>query len=229
MPREGITREQVFGACAELVGRGQKPTTRSVRAALGNTGSPNNIAAWVKEWREQQPEVGTAAPAAPLEIPELVRQAMEEATARIWRTAQELIQAEVQAAKQACEQQVALAQQERDDAAGTAEDLNEQIEVAEQKRAELEALAEGRTRELETLRRENAALSERAGLFERQLAFERERGERLEARLAELVQALQKPASGGKSPAAPSSKKERDQGAKAPKRGSSGGPEGASS
>lgn len=208
MPREGITRDQVFQACAALCAQGQKPTTRSVRAALGNTGSPNNIAAWIRQWREAQPP-GASAPAIALEVPERVRQAMDEAAARVWSAAQELIETEVRSARQACEQQVAAAVQERDDAAGTAEDLNEQIEALEQRMAELRGIAEDRARALEAQRLEGAALSERAQILEQQLAFERERGERLEARLSEPVQALERPAAGGKLPPGTAGKKRR--------------------
>ena len=218
MPREGITREQVFQACAGLSGQGQKPTTRSVRAALGNTGSPNNIAAWIRQWRETQPPPGAPAPAVALAVPERVRQAMDEAAARVWSVAQELIEAEVRSARQACEQRVAAAEQERDDAAGTAEDLNEQIEALEQRMAELQGIAEDRARALEATRLESATLSERAQILEQQLAFERARGERLEARLTELAQALERPAAGGKTPPGTAGKKRRAR-EKPPKQG----------
>jgi DNA repair exonuclease SbcCD ATPase subunit len=161
MAREGVTREQVFHACEQLTERGEKPTMRGVRAALGNTGSPNNIAVWTKEWREQRQTAGSEPPVAPVELPEPVRQAMAEASSRVWRAAQELAQAEIQAAKEACEQQVSTAQQERDDATGTAEDLNQQVEGLQQRIVEIESALKRKEEEVGTLRVESAALAER--------------------------------------------------------------------
>lgn len=48
-----VTEESVSKACADLTTLGSTPTVTAVRACIGG-GSPNQIAPWVKKWKEQQ-------------------------------------------------------------------------------------------------------------------------------------------------------------------------------
>jgi len=56
MARPGITYEDVEKACNKIIADGGKPSINSVKAVLGS-GSPNNISALLRKWREAtQPE-----------------------------------------------------------------------------------------------------------------------------------------------------------------------------
>jgi len=56
MARPGITYEDVVKACKKIIADGGKPSINGVKAVLGR-GSPNNISALLRKWKEaNQPE-----------------------------------------------------------------------------------------------------------------------------------------------------------------------------
>jgi len=92
MPRPGITKEQVWEAAETLEHEGANPTVLRIRAKIGG-GSPNRIAPFLAQWKQQRTPPAEGAP----EPPVTVATAMD----RIWKTAWEEAQALFQSERDA--------------------------------------------------------------------------------------------------------------------------------
>lgn len=87
MARIGVTYLEVAKAADELIARGTDPSIRLVRAALGETGSPNTIQRHLSAWREARPAAAAAvaelSPSTTLAIATEIAQAAARARAEV--------------------------------------------------------------------------------------------------------------------------------------------------
>lgn len=201
MAREGITKDQVIKACVELKALGKKPTIRSVREHLGDTGSPNTIHRFLTAWLEEQPAVAAVAPTLSAGVvnaiaAEMVR-AVDEARAPLQAqladqqtAAGELAKAgeALEAERDGLQEQVATLTTERDTHAGRAAQLESDVieagRLVDQVRAELGQRIEQEQQATEAARVELAKAQLRAEANATAVAEQRAEIERLRAELA---------------------------------------------
>ena len=98
MAGEGITKEQVAAACNTLVAQGKKPTIRSVREQLGDTGSPNTIHRFLTAWQDAQPVTAAAAPALSVGVVNAIAAEMANAVGQVRAELEARLQDELTAA-----------------------------------------------------------------------------------------------------------------------------------
>lgn len=92
MAREStITHEQVASVCDQMTTAGTKPTSRSVREALGNTGSMGTINKMIQSWKASQVRTVTASLVLPVTIQNTILDFMD----RELSSAKSMLQAEL--------------------------------------------------------------------------------------------------------------------------------------
>ena len=191
MPRSGITREQVFEAAQSLMDEGITPTVAAVRERIGS-GSFTTVSAHLAEWRAQNIQ----APANIPEMPDRVRNALNQACAQAVASAQE----DLETQRQALEAMRRELDKERADMAAEIERLERAQEQAQEQIEHLRASfteAQARNREAQAqildLKVDNARLGERAGNAEGRAEELREQVQGLQKELAQLAAAKETP------------------------------------
>jgi chromosome segregation ATPase len=201
MAREGITKEQVVAACETLQAQGKKPTIRSVREQLGDTGSPNTIHRYLTAWQNDQPITAAVAPALSAGVVNAIAAEMARAVDEVRGTLQaqlldqqtaagELAKAGevLEAERDELQEQVAMLATERDTHAGRVAQLESDVieagRVVDQVRAELGQRIEQEQQATEAARVELAKAQLRAEANATAVAEQRAEIERLRAELA---------------------------------------------
>lgn len=131
MAHARFTKEAVFEAADQLLAEGEKPTITRIRDIIGG-GSPNDITAWMKEWRTRQQKITDAQQIpAPGNIKDQASVFLTEFVTTIWNTARTEANNKLKAERQALSDAQAALELETSDALEVAESLN--IENAELK------------------------------------------------------------------------------------------------
>lgn len=87
MAHAKCTKETVFEAADQLLADGEKPTITRIRDVIGG-GSPNDITAWMKEWRTRRQKITDAQRVpAPGNIKDQANVFLNDFIATVWDTA----------------------------------------------------------------------------------------------------------------------------------------------
>lgn len=201
MAREGITKEQVAAACNTLVAQGKKPTIRSVREQLGDTGSPNTIHRFLTAWQDAQPVTAATSPALSVGVVNAIASEMAGVVGQVRAELEARLQDELTAAAELAKagealeaerdgllEQVATLTTERDTHAGRAAQLEADVvetnRAIEQVRAELGQRIEQEQQATEAARVELAKALLRVDANASAVAEQRAEIERLRTELA---------------------------------------------
>lgn len=180
MARPGITYQEVAAAAGGLLAEDKKPTIQGVRAALGNTGSPNTIHRHLTTWRETAPALEPKAPDLPPELRSaIVRELERQAADARSEPEARLVEVRAEAAEL-----VAVGEKLEEEMAALT-DRNRDLSGENQR---LAALAEERAGEIRKLAAELAREREAAEKARLELAQARNRIETREERIGGLVE-----------------------------------------
>jgi chromosome segregation ATPase len=130
MARQGISKEQVYTAAAELREEGITPTVQAVRERIGS-GSFSTINTHLAEWKTEHAAQAVA------DIPAMPEK-VQEAFARIWATAARSAQEDVETQREALEAMRREMDKERAAMAEEIERLEGELEETTTKAAQLE-------------------------------------------------------------------------------------------
>lgn len=179
MKKTGITYAEVAAAAAAMVARGEAPTNRAIRAALGS-GSPNTIQKHLVDWRESQPKAKNTPP--------------EPSKSLLEALSKELAASALAASKEASER-LSEALSENADLAAVGESLEAELEAAQEALAKAKAEAALSASQLAEAKAEAEKLREAerlAATLSVRLEAAQERIDDLSRREREAVEKLEK-------------------------------------
>jgi chromosome segregation ATPase len=133
MPRVGVTAEQVALVAELILAEGRKPTNRTVRERLGNTGSYETIRKHLGAWQEGRSERALAT----FELPQSIAYAISSEINKAIISAR----AEFQARLDQSQVEIAELTKECDSLRGCADDLDERVVALTQERDTLSGKA----------------------------------------------------------------------------------------
>jgi chromosome segregation ATPase len=172
-----VTDDLVFEIADRLTAEERKVSNRVIWSEIGG-GSMTTIAAALRRWRERQ-ELRTEHPIERAPLPEAIADAMREAVAQLWKTAQDETQKELDALTHAMNDRVNDATSERDEALAELQGTVEELETTRQQLAELTDAHQATGVELARISAEMSTVQDRAATAETRAA-------ELEARVADL-------------------------------------------
>lgn len=138
-----VTDELVAETADRLLRAGGKVTNRLIWTEIGG-GSMTTIANALRRWRENQ-ELKAEAPAERAPLPEVIAEAMRDATDKLWKAAQVETQKEIDALTQAMNERVANANAERDSALAELQAAAEELEAVKVQLDDADTLAQQQT------------------------------------------------------------------------------------
>lgn len=139
MAHAKFTKETVFEAAEKLLSSGESPTITRIREEIGG-GSPNDITAWMKEWRNQQQKLSDAQKVpAPGNIRDQANLFLSEFVTTVWDTARIEAGNKLKAERQALSDAQAELEHETSEALEMAETLNAENLALKNRIQELEA------------------------------------------------------------------------------------------
>ena len=186
MARQGIKKEQVYNAAAELREEGIAPTVQAVRERIGS-GSFSTINTHLAKWKAENAAQG------PADIPAMPEK-VQEAFTRIWATAARSAQEDVETQREALEAMRREMDKERAEMAAEIQRLESALEEARGRAEQLETAlsterqaGEEKEQQLTELRIEGARLDERVKAAEARSSELKDQLEGLQAKFADLA------------------------------------------
>jgi chromosome segregation ATPase len=151
MAHAKFTKETVFEAADKLVATSEKPTITRIRDIIGG-GSPNDITAWMKEWRTQRQKLSDAQKVpAPGSIRDQATLFLSEFVTSIWDTARTEADNKLKTERQALSDAQAELEQETSESLEMAENLNAENLGLKTKIQELEAAGTESDKQIDAL------------------------------------------------------------------------------
>ena len=139
MPREGLTKEEIWQACEVLYNRYddlRDLTNKSVRAELGR-GSFEHIAPVLREFKKYIKEEVKEEQIEDVRIPEDVKDVFTKAISQIWMIAKNHYEKELEVVRVSFEDEKVEIEKDRDESISLADELQAKVEETEKRTTEL--------------------------------------------------------------------------------------------
>ncbi|MCP5413156.1 MAG: DNA-binding protein [Chromatiaceae bacterium] len=155
MPRSGVTEEQILTAIGLIAAEGEKVTVDRIRKALGDTGSKGTILPVYRRWLAEQRRAPTADAD---DIPDVVRQAMDQAVTTVWQTCATYASDQIRAIQAAADERIGTAEATLDEAIASIDAYEDELTKALHEIEKLRADNEKLGKQLRTKSTENRLL-----------------------------------------------------------------------